>query len=41
MTVAYTDAVEHVLGAPAGSLTLVDRETIQVWLETEVETAPS
>jgi AcrR family transcriptional regulator len=41
LTAAYTDAVEHVLGAPAGSLTLVDRETIQVWLETEVETAPS
>jgi AcrR family transcriptional regulator len=41
MTAAYTDAVEHVLGAPSGSLTLVDRQTIQVWLEPEVEAVPS
>jgi hypothetical protein len=41
MTAAYTDAVEHVLGAPSGSLTLVDRETIQAWLEPVVEATPS
>lgn len=41
MTAAYTDAIEHVLGAPAGSLTLVDRETILAWLEPEVEAAPN
>ena len=30
---AYTDAIEHVLGAPAGSLTVVHRETINEWFE--------
>lgn len=30
---AYTDAIEHVLGAPAGSLTVVHHETIKEWFE--------
>ena len=30
---AYTDAIEHVLGAPAGSLTVVHPETIREWFE--------
>ena len=30
---AYTDAIEHVLGAPAGSLTVVHHETIREWFE--------
>jgi len=30
---AYTDAIEHVLGAPAGSLTVVQHETISEWFE--------
>jgi AcrR family transcriptional regulator len=30
---AYTDAIEHVLGAPAGSLTVVHHETISEWFE--------
>jgi len=30
---ACTDAIEHVLGAPAGSLTVVHRETINEWFE--------
>jgi AcrR family transcriptional regulator len=29
---AYTDALERVLGAPTGSLTLVDSETMREWL---------
>jgi len=32
---AYTDAVERVLGAPSGSLTLVDSETTREWLAPE------
>ncbi len=28
---AYTDALERVLGAPAGSLNLIDAETLQEW----------
>ena len=30
---AYTDAIEHVLGAPAGSLTVVHHETIGEWFD--------
>jgi AcrR family transcriptional regulator len=29
---AYTDALERVLGAPSGSITLMDAETMQEWL---------
>ena len=29
---AYTDALERVLGAPAGSLQLLDEETLKVWV---------
>ena len=29
---AYTDALERILGAPAGSLEIVDAETIQEWV---------
>jgi len=29
---AYTDALERILGAPAGSLDIVDAETIQEWV---------
>jgi AcrR family transcriptional regulator len=29
---AYTDAIERVLGAPAGSLRLIDEETLHEWL---------
>lgn len=31
MVTAYDDALERVLGAPAGSLTVIDRETIRTW----------
>lgn len=31
-TVAYTDALERVLGAPSGSLKLVDPDMLQAWL---------
>jgi AcrR family transcriptional regulator len=30
---AYTDAIERVLGAPKGSLTLIDSATIHAWFE--------
>jgi hypothetical protein len=30
---AYTDALERVLGAPAGSLTLMDAATLQEWFD--------
>ena len=30
--VVYTDAIERVLGAPTGSLTLFDREVLKVWV---------
>jgi hypothetical protein len=30
---AYTNAIEHVLGAPAGSLTVVHHETIGEWFD--------
>ena len=37
----YTDAFERVLGVPAGSLTLVDDQTLKEWVvsprENEVE----
>ena len=29
---AYTDALERVLGAPPGSLSLVDDETLKEWV---------
>ena len=29
---AYTDALERVLGAPPGSVTLIDRETMREWI---------
>ncbi len=31
-TLAYTDALERVLGAPAGSLLIVDAETLKEWV---------
>lgn len=31
-TVAYTDALERVLGAPAGSLLIIDAETLKEWV---------
>ncbi len=30
--VAYTEALERILGAPRGSLTLIDAETIEAWV---------
>ncbi|OGO69783.1 MAG: hypothetical protein A2Z37_07700 [Chloroflexi bacterium RBG_19FT_COMBO_62_14] len=30
---AYTDAIERVLGAPAGSLTIIDSETTHAWFD--------
>jgi AcrR family transcriptional regulator len=33
MTAAYTDALERVLGAPAGSLVLIDPAALQTWLD--------
>ena len=35
---AYTDALERVLGAPAGSLPLVDAETLKEWVVSPGET---
>lgn len=32
LTAAYTAAIEHVLGAPAGSLRVIDQETIAEWM---------
>jgi AcrR family transcriptional regulator len=32
---AYTDALERVLGAPSGSLVLMDYESLKVWFEPE------
>jgi len=29
---AYLDAIEHVLGVPAGSLTRTDTQTAQAWI---------
>ncbi len=29
---AYTDALERVIGAPAGSLQLIDAETLREWV---------
>lgn len=40
MVAAYTDAVEHVLGTPRGSLTLVDPQTIHAWFDPVLEPAP-
>jgi AcrR family transcriptional regulator len=31
MVAAYNDALERVLGAPTGSINLMDRETLKVW----------
>jgi AcrR family transcriptional regulator len=31
----YTDAMERILGIPAGSLTLIDADTMRVWLAPE------
>jgi AcrR family transcriptional regulator len=36
---AYTDAIERIIGAPTGSLTLVDEETMKVWLVPEEKKA--
>jgi AcrR family transcriptional regulator len=36
---AYTDAIERVLGAPSGSIQLVDRETLEAWFLSSRETA--
>jgi AcrR family transcriptional regulator len=33
LVAAYNDALERVLGAPAGSVSLMDTETLQVWFE--------
>ena len=33
LVAAYNDALERVLGAPAGSVNLMDTETLQVWFE--------
>jgi AcrR family transcriptional regulator len=33
LVAAYNDAVERVLGAPSGSVNLMDIETLQVWFE--------
>jgi hypothetical protein len=30
---AYTDALERVLGAPSGSLVLMDHESLKAWFE--------
>ncbi len=32
---AYTDAMEHLIGVPPGSLTLINEEDMKVWLEPE------
>ena len=37
MVAAYTDALERVLGAPAGSITLIDSETMREWVGEGVE----
>jgi AcrR family transcriptional regulator len=37
---AYTEAIERVLGAPHGSLTLIDAQTIQAWFDPVLEPAP-
>ena len=34
---AYTDAIERLIGAPAGTLTLIDEETMKLWLVPEVQ----
>jgi AcrR family transcriptional regulator len=31
LTAAYTEAIEHVLGAPTGTVKLIDQQTIQEW----------
>lgn len=33
---AYSDAIERVLGAPRGSLTLIDSQTIRAWFDPEL-----
>ena len=38
MTAAYADALERVLGAPAGSLVLVDPAVLQAWLDATSDT---
>jgi AcrR family transcriptional regulator len=35
---AYNDALERVLGAPKGSLSLADTQTLKVWFVSEAET---
>jgi AcrR family transcriptional regulator len=35
---AYTEAFERILGLPAGSLTLVDDQTLQEWFSSPIET---
>lgn len=37
---AYNDAIERVLGAPQGSLTLIDDQTIRAWFDPVLEPAP-
>ena len=39
-TAAYTDALERILGAPTGSLQLVDLETLQRWFTPEQNGKP-
>lgn len=39
-TAAYTDALERILGAPTGSLQLVDLETLQLWFTPEQNGKP-
>ena len=38
MISAYTDALERVLGAPAGSLALIDPATLRAWLDVTNDT---
>ena len=40
MIAAYTDALERVLGAPAGSLVLIDPAALQAWLEVSNDEQP-
>jgi AcrR family transcriptional regulator len=35
LVAAYTEAIERVLGAPAGTLILIDKKTLKAWATTE------
>ncbi len=37
---AYTDALERILGTPPGSLMLMDRETIETWVNKQEKSIP-